>query len=118
RLLAAMRPGRNEQHRTLALPGRLPMISAVPVRTSGYRTMTVRPEESSVQVEVNGVELAVQTSGRVEDPAVLLVGVSMLSWPAEFCRALTGRRVVRYDPRDVGRSTYVDPDHPDYDLRD
>lgn len=71
-----------------------------------------------MQVEVNGVELAVQTSGRVEDPAVLLVGVSMLSWPAEFCRALTGRRVVRYDPRDVGRSTYVDPDHPDYDLRD
>ncbi|GLB64219.1 hypothetical protein NCCP2495_20980 [Dietzia sp. NCCP-2495] len=44
----------------------------------------------------------------------------MLSWPVELCRLLAagGRRVVRYDLRDVGGSTLVDPDAPGYTLRD
>ncbi|MFK4088223.1 alpha/beta fold hydrolase [Kribbella sp. NPDC020789] len=69
-------------------------------------------------LEVNGVELWVETFGDEADPAVLLIGVSMLSWPDGLCRSLSGRYVVRYDLRDTGRSTYVDPDAPAYDLRD
>lgn len=71
-----------------------------------------------MKVAVNGVELSAQTFGNPADPPVLLIGVTMLSWPDELCAALTGRYVLRYDLRDTGRSTFVDPDAPDYDLRD
>jgi pimeloyl-ACP methyl ester carboxylesterase len=69
-------------------------------------------------IEVNGVELCVETFGSPADPPVLLVGVTTLSWPDELCAALAGRYVVRYDLRDAGQSTFVDPDAPGYDLRD
>lgn len=71
-----------------------------------------------MQIKVNGVELCVETVGDPADPPVLLVGVTMLSWPDELCAALAGRYVVRYDLRDAGRSTFLDPDAPAYDLRD
>ena len=69
------------------------------------------------RIKVNGVELCVETFGDPADPPVLLVGVTMLSWPDELCAALAGRYVVRYDLRDAGQSTFVDPDAPAYDLR-
>ena len=71
-------------------------------------------------VGVNGVELCMQAFGDASDPTVLLVGNSMLSWDAEICRRLAegGRYVVRYDLRDTGWSTTVDPDDPAYTLRD
>jgi pimeloyl-ACP methyl ester carboxylesterase len=71
-----------------------------------------------MQIKTNGVELCVETFGDPADPAVLLIGITMMSWPDEFCAALRGRHVVRYDLRDAGRSTFADPDAPDYDLRD
>ncbi len=44
----------------------------------------------------------------------------MLSWPDTLCEALArgGRHVVRYDLRDSGASTTVDPQAPAYTLRD
>jgi pimeloyl-ACP methyl ester carboxylesterase len=44
----------------------------------------------------------------------------MLSWPDALCEALArgGRHVVRYDLRDCGTSTTVDPEAPTYTLRD
>lgn len=69
-------------------------------------------------IKVNGVELCVETFGDPADPPVLLVGVTMLSWPDELCAALAGRHVVRYDLRDAGQSTVADPDAPTYDLGD
>jgi pimeloyl-ACP methyl ester carboxylesterase len=44
----------------------------------------------------------------------------MLSWPDALCEALVrgGRHVVRYDLRDGGASTTVDPEAPKYTLRD
>ena len=69
-------------------------------------------------IRVNGTELCVETFGNPADPPVLLVGVTILSWPDELCAALAGRYVVRYDLRDAGQSTFVDPDTPAYDLRD
>lgn len=71
-----------------------------------------------MQVAVNGIELAVETFGDPTEVPVLLIGVTMLSWPAELCRAMTGRYVLRYDLRDTGGSTFVDPQAPGYDLRD
>jgi pimeloyl-ACP methyl ester carboxylesterase len=71
-----------------------------------------------MRMKVNGVELYVETIGNPADPPVLLVGVTTLSWPDELCAVLSGRYVVRYDLRDAGRSTFVDPDAPGYDLRD
>ncbi|MCP2336271.1 alpha/beta fold hydrolase [Actinomadura rupiterrae] len=69
-------------------------------------------------VKANGVELCAETSGDPADPPVLLIGVTMQAWPDELCEALAGRYVIRYDLRDAGESTYVDPDAPAYDLRD
>src|SRR4051812_4358367 len=72
-------------------------------------------------VRANGVELGVQTFGRDDDPLVLLAGgPTMLSWPDPVCARLAsaGRRVVRYDLRDCGASTILDPESPAYNLRD
>src|SRR5688572_10513685 len=77
-----------------------------------------REGPTQMQIKVNGVELYVETVGNPADPPMLLVGVTTLDWPDELCAALSGRYVVRYDLRDAGRSTFVDPDAPGYDLRD
>src|SRR5258708_39473515 len=72
-------------------------------------------------VRANGVELGVETFGRDDDPLVLLAGgPTMLSWPDSVCERLAagGQRVVRYDLRDCGASTHVDPEAPGYHLRD
>ncbi len=69
----------------------------------------------------NGVELGIEIFGRDDDPLVLLAGgPTMLSWPDSLCERLAsgGRRVVRYDLRDCGASTTLDPEAPAYDLRD
>jgi pimeloyl-ACP methyl ester carboxylesterase len=72
-------------------------------------------------VESNGVTLGVEHFGDASAPLVLLAGgTTMLSWPDALCEALArGRRhVVRYDLRDCGASTIVDPTAPAYTLRD
>ncbi|MEU4766368.1 alpha/beta hydrolase [Actinosynnema sp. NPDC023794] len=72
-------------------------------------------------LRANGVELGVEFFGREGDPLVLLAGgTTMLSWPDALCERLAagGRRVVRYDLRDCGGSTTVDPEAPGYTLRD
>ncbi len=72
-------------------------------------------------IEANGVTLGVEHFGDAGAPLVLLAGgTTMLSWPDPLCEALAsgGRHVVRYDLRDSGASTTVDPDAPAYTLRD
>jgi pimeloyl-ACP methyl ester carboxylesterase len=71
-------------------------------------------------MQVNGVDLGVETFGDSGDPAVLLVGQGMLTWDEEFCGRLAGggRYVVRYDPRDTGRSVSYPQGAPGYTLRD
>ncbi|HEX6341196.1 alpha/beta hydrolase [Umezawaea sp.] len=69
----------------------------------------------------DGVTLGVEHFGDASDPLVLLAGgTTMLSWPDALCGALAlgGRHVVRYDLRDSGTSTTVDPEAPAYSLRD
>ncbi len=71
-------------------------------------------------LETNGVELYAETFGEPGDPPLLLIGNSMLEWDAELCERLASgaRHVIRYDLRDTGRSTTVDPGAPAYTLRD
>jgi pimeloyl-ACP methyl ester carboxylesterase len=66
-------------------------------------------------VEANGVTLTVEHFGEARRPLILLAGgATMLSWPDALCEALArgGRHVVRYDLRDSGASTTVDPEAP------
>lgn len=65
------------------------------------------------RARANGIELEYETFGRADDPALLLVmglGAQMILWHEEFCEALAARRlhVVRFDNRDVGRSTWLE----------
>ena len=61
----------------------------------------------------NGIELAYESFGDPADPTMLLImglGVQMLGWDVELCELLAGRgfSVVRFDNRDVGRSTKIE----------
>src|SRR6187397_2424324 len=72
-------------------------------------------------VNANQVALGIESFGDEDAPLVLLAGgTTMLSWPDALCEQLAngGRRVVRYDLRDCGESTGVDPHAPRYNLRD
>ncbi|HEY3505202.1 MAG TPA: alpha/beta hydrolase [Actinocatenispora sp.] len=69
---------------------------------------------------INGATCCVAVQGEATDPGVLLVGSSMLSWPDELSERLVagGRRVIRYDVRDTGRSESYPPGEPGYSLAD
>lgn len=74
-------------------------------------------------VTANGVPLCVQEFGAPADPGLLLIGgaaSSMDWWEDDFCERLAagGRRVVRYDLRDTGRSVSSPAGKPDYDGAD
>src|SRR5471030_1806123 len=65
-------------------------------------------------VDLDQVSLAYQSIGRASDPALLLViglGGQLIHWPDEVVVALCqqGFRVIRYDNRDVGLSTWIQP---------
>ena len=62
---------------------------------------------------VNGIELAYQELGEPDDEAIVLVmglATQMIHWELGFCELLAGEgfRVVRFDNRDIGHSTYLD----------
>jgi len=59
-----------------------------------------------------GITLCYETFGDPSDPTALLVmglGTQMIAWQEEFCAGLSerGLHVVRFDNRDIGRSTHV-----------
>lgn len=61
----------------------------------------------------NGIELCYETFGDPSARPLLLVmglGAQMIQWDDEFCAALVaaGHHVIRFDNRDVGRSTILD----------
>jgi pimeloyl-ACP methyl ester carboxylesterase len=65
------------------------------------------------RAHVNGVDLCYQTFGDATNPAMLLImglGTQMLGWDEMFCRQLAGRgfHVIRFDNRDIGKSTWLD----------
>ncbi len=63
--------------------------------------------------QANGMTLEYDTFGDPADPAVLLVmGLAgqMVAWDEELCARLAARgfHVIRFDNRDIGRSTWLD----------
>jgi len=61
-------------------------------------------------VKVNGVDLCYDTFGAPQNPAMLLImglGAQMIRWQDAFCEQLAtnGYFVIRFDNRDVGKST-------------
>jgi len=63
--------------------------------------------------DVGDLELCYETFGDSADPAVLLImglATQMIGWRDDFCATLAARGffVVRFDNRDVGRSTRLD----------
>ena len=66
---------------------------------------------------VGDVELCYETFGDPADPAMLLImglGTQMLGWPDDFCSQLAARglHVIRFDNRDIGRSTLMNGVRP------
>jgi pimeloyl-ACP methyl ester carboxylesterase len=58
----------------------------------------------------NGVQLCYDIFGRAEDDPLILImglGAQMILWDDDFCRQLAARgfRVIRFDNRDIGKST-------------
>ncbi len=64
------------------------------------------------QIKANGIDIEYESFGRDTHPAILLImGFSgqLTMWPVALCEALAakGFRVIRFDNRDVGKSTHL-----------
>jgi len=82
---------------------------------------TTEPPEQFTSVG-RGIKLCWQAFGDPADPPILLVqglGTQLIAWPLEFCQRLVdaGFHVVRFDNRDVGRSTRLSDVPPPSKLR-
>lgn len=76
-----------------------------------------------MMIEVNNIQLNVETFGDKSDPCVLLImgaSASKTWWEDDFCKELGShnRFVIRYDQRDTGESTYYPPGQPGYGMEE
>ncbi|QGQ93819.1 alpha/beta hydrolase [Paenibacillus psychroresistens] len=74
-------------------------------------------------LNINGIEICAESFGKANDPTILLIMgamCSMVYWDEEFCQRLadTGRYVIRFDNRDVGRSTTYESGTSHYSVAD
>lgn len=65
------------------------------------------------QVQANGLTFEYESFGRKTDPALLLImgfSAQMTMWPEALCEGLAGKgfRVIRFDNRDIGKSTHLE----------
>jgi pimeloyl-ACP methyl ester carboxylesterase len=63
-------------------------------------------------VRANGIDIEYEGFGRESDPLILLImgfGAQLIFWPEALCEGLAskGFRVVRFDNRDIGKSTHL-----------
>lgn len=92
------------------------LASHTPPAVDTYRLETPAPavpRTHAAVVEANGLRIEYDTFGDASHPPVLLVmGLAgqMVAWDEEFCARLAARGfyVVRFDNRDIGRSTWLD----------
>jgi len=64
-----------------------------------------------------GITLCFERFGRETDPPMLMImglGTQMIGWPDKFCAQLAdcGLQVIRFDNRDIGRSTRIEGPPP------
>jgi pimeloyl-ACP methyl ester carboxylesterase len=74
---------------------------------------TIELEAGERFAKVGDLEICYQTFGRPSDPPLLLIaglGAQMILWEDDFCAALAERGlwVVRFDNRDIGKSSQID----------
>jgi pimeloyl-ACP methyl ester carboxylesterase len=65
------------------------------------------------QAKANGIQIEYESFGRDGDPLILLImgfAGQLIFWPEPLCDGLAakGFRVVRFDNRDIGKSTHLD----------
>src|SRR5690606_24976179 len=82
----------------------------------------MKPQKEKI-VNNGNVSICTEHFGSPDNPAILLIAgatVSMLYWDAEFCSQLAdkGYFVIRYDNRDVGKSTTYEVGTTPYDIVD
>jgi pimeloyl-ACP methyl ester carboxylesterase len=93
--------------------------ASLPRRDADWRRVSEIPQiRDLVRIE-SDVQLCVEWIGPVDAPALLVIGGATWSmdwWEDELCLRLAqrGRRVIRYDQRDTGRSTSYPPGSPGY----
>ena len=63
-------------------------------------------------VRANGIDIEYESFGRDSDPLILLImgfGAQLIFWPNPLCEGLAAKRfrVVRFDNRDIGKSTHL-----------
>jgi pimeloyl-ACP methyl ester carboxylesterase len=64
------------------------------------------------QIRANGIDIEYESFGRDGEPLILLImgfAAQLLFWPESLCEGLAARgfRVVRFDNRDIGKSTHL-----------
>ena len=74
-------------------------------------------------IQANGIEICADSFGETDAPPILLImgaSASMILWEDAFCHRLAegGRFVIRFDNRDVGRTTVCPPGQPNYSMQD
>src|SRR3954452_6097990 len=90
------------------------LLTALARLTAMSQSAGTHPARAGEQFATVGeLELCYETFGDSADPALLLImglGTQMIAWRDEFCAGLAARGffVVRFDNRDVGRSTRLD----------
>jgi pimeloyl-ACP methyl ester carboxylesterase len=77
------------------------------------RPNTILPVNEQFCDVGRGITLCYETFGDPSHPPLLLImglATQMIAWPDHFCRDLAGHGfyVVRFDNRDIGRSTHMD----------
>ena len=82
--------------------------------STGFSDEWQSSEGSLRTIETNGIHIAYDTLGDSRGEPILLIsglGMQLISWPDTFCKGLTsaGFRVIRFDNRDSGLSTKMDP---------
>ena len=64
------------------------------------------------QARANGIDIEYESFGRDGDPLILVImglAAQLIFWPRSLCEGLAakGFRVVRFDNRDIGKSTHL-----------
>jgi pimeloyl-ACP methyl ester carboxylesterase len=64
------------------------------------------------QVSANGLQITYDSFGDPADPVIILImglGTQMIHWNDHFCQLLASKklRVIRFDNRDIGKSTWL-----------
>jgi pimeloyl-ACP methyl ester carboxylesterase len=71
------------------------------------------PYQAESRVRTNGIEIAYDSFGAAGAPPLILImgfTMPMIAWDEKFCEqlALRGYRVIRFDNRDIGHSTWLE----------